>query len=694
MQRFFTEKFGSFSLLAGRSIWCTKNWMSRPRFIALLLALITLAAYLPVAHNDFLNFDDDDYITNNQLVQNGLTWAGIQWAFTTWHAGNWHPLTWLSHMLDCQLFGLNPGAQHFVNVLFHTANSVLLLILLFRLTADLWPSAFVAALFAWHPLHVESVAWLAERKDVLSTFFEFLALLAYTQFVRQTRTNPALRAPASGHYWLALFLFALALLAKPMVVTLPFILLLLDYWPLQRKSAAPASRSETFPILPLVLEKWPFFLLATVSSIVTFLAQRSGGLVITLHQFPLPARLDNTLLSYIQYLWKALWPAGLAVVYPMKSQFPWMSVAGAAVLLLAVSGSVWHVRRQCPYFMAGWFWFLGTLVPVIGLVQTGGQAMADRYTYVPMIGIFIMIAFGIKDLIARFRLRIAAPTAAAASLVLGGCLILTERQLSYWKNSESLFRHAATATKNNDMAYYCLGLALAEQHKWAEAMVAYRLVERLAPDRYEIHRNLGDALAETGKPDAALAEYREAVRLNPQNGPLYDRLGILLTRLGRYEEAMRQYQLALQFDPQKARPYYLMGRALLLSGHDADAVGKFDEALRADPDDLPTLVFLASLLASSENGRIRNGPNAVVFAEKANALAGGDQPMTLEVLAMAYAEAGRFPEAEQIEQRALQLAQTAGLPETNAMSQRLETYRSGRPYRQSFSNMPQDFLKN
>lgn len=683
----FYRKFHPFSPLAGRTILCTKIPMSRPRLIALLLALITLAAYLPAARNQFINFDDDDYITNNPMVQNGLTWADIQWAFTTWHAGNWHPLTWLSHMLDCELFGLNPGAQHFVNALFHTANSVLLLWLLFRMTGALWPSAFIAALFAWHPLHVESVAWLSERKDVLSTFFALLALLAYTRFVRQIRMITGLQASASGYYWLALFLFALGLMAKPMVVTLPFVLLLLDYWPLQRMPESEVSRPGFSKVLPLVLEKWPFFLLAAASGFITFLAQRSGGLVITLHQLPLPARLDNALLSYVRYLGKGLWPARLAVVYPLPHQLPWGEVAAAAVFLIVITGWVWHARRRCPYLPVGWFWFLGTLVPVIGLLQTGGQAMADRYTYIPMIGIFIAVTFGIRDLIARFQISTVA-TAVPAALVLGGCLVFTERQLSFWQNSESLFRHAVVATKDNDMAYYCLGLALAEQHKLNEALIEYRQAENLAPDRYETHRNVGDILAETGQPEEALAEYHEAILLSPKNQLLYDRLGILLTRLGRFDEAMYQYQLAVQLDPQDARPYYLMGRTLLMQGRDADAVGKFQEALRMEPNDLSTLLFLASVLASSQNAQIRDGTNAVVLAQKANALAGGDQPLMLEVLAMAYAEAGQFDDAQRTEQSAIQLAQAAGVQKTNTMNQRLDLYRAGRPYRESFSNLP------
>jgi tetratricopeptide (TPR) repeat protein len=673
--------------------------MSRPRLIALLLALITLVVYLPASRNSFVNFDDNDYVTNNQVVQNGLTWVGIKWAFTTWHAGNWHPLTWLSHMTDCELFGLNAGAQHYVNVLFHTANAVVLLLLLFRLTGALWPSAFVAALFAWHPLHVESIAWIAERKDVLSTFFEMLTLLAYARAVTSGRwqvTGTAsslsrVRCHESPFYWLALLFFALGLMAKPMLVTLPFLLLLLDYWPLQR---FPNFKLDVATVSRLALEKWPFFLLATASCIVTFLAQRKGGLVITLQQLPLDSRLGNALLSYARYLWKAVWPVKLAIVYPLQNQFPWTQAAAAAVFLMVITWFACRGHRRRPYLLVGWFWFLGTLIPVSGLVQTGGQAMADRYTYVPLIGIFIAVTFGIKDLIARFRIGIILP-AVAVGLILGNCLFLTVRQLSYWRDSESLFRHAVAATKDNDVAHYCLGLTLAEQRKLDAALVEYREAERLAPDRFQTHRNIGNLLDEAGNPDAALVEYCEAVRLNPKNPLLYDRLGFVLAELGRFNEAMNQYEQALRLDPGDPHPFYLMGKALLKQGRSVEAIDKFRQLLRLNPNDLQTLLFLARTFASDNNPEIRNGAEAVALAEKANGLTDGEQPFVLDTVATAYAEAGRFQDARQIEQRAIQLAQAAGLDETNAMLQRLELYKASQPYRETFTNAsPQKLPKN
>jgi tetratricopeptide (TPR) repeat protein len=695
------------STLAVRKNLIQKNPMSRPRLIGLLLALVTLVAYLPVVRDSFSNFDDGNYVTNNRTVQNGLTWAGIQWAFTTWDASNWHPLTWLSHMLDCELFGLNAGAQHYVNVLFHTANAVLLFLLLLRLTGlrpgtkagtsspppgALWPAAFVAALFAWHPLHVESVAWIAKRKNVLCTFFGLLTLLAYTRYVQNSESRSqtletegkrlptsVLGLPVSGFYWLALFFFALGLMAKPMLVTLPFVMLLLDYWPLQR-----------FPLfLRLALEKWPFFLLASASCVVTFIAQHNGGFVPTLQQVPLDLRLGNALLSYALYLGKVVWPAKLAVVYPMQSQLPWAGVAAAAVFLMVITWLAWRARQRCPYLLVGWLWFLGTLVPVIGLVQNYGEALSDRFTYIPLVGVFIAVAFGIKDLIARFQIGVV-PTAAAAGLVLVSCLVLSERQLSYWRNDETLFSHAIAITKNNSLAYGFLGDALGERGYQTEAIANYQEALRINPNYLPNHVHLAYYLLKTGKINEALVQYQEAVKLNPQAPILHVNLGELLVILGRFDEAMSQYEQAVQLNPDDPHPYYSMGIVLLQQGRYVEAVDNFRKALRLDPKDFEKLAALACVLASNENPQIRNGAEAVTLAERANMLTEGQQPFVLDTLAMAYAEAGRFQDAQKIEQRAIRIARAAALEATNAMLQRLELYQNHQPWRESylFTNAP------
>ncbi|HEY1717936.1 MAG TPA: tetratricopeptide repeat protein [Verrucomicrobiae bacterium] len=666
--------------------------MARPRLIALLLALITLAVYSPVLSHDFVNYDDPDYVSENHIVQNGLTWAGVKWAFTTWYASNWHPLTWLSHMMDCELFGLNAGAHHLTNVLFHTANAILLLALLLRLTGALWPSAFVAALFAWHPLHVESVAWISERKDVLSTFFGLLTLLSYTRFAEESKVQ----SPKSKvFYALALFFFALGLMAKPMLVTLPFVMLLLDYWPLKRvegyKLKIEGSKVERFqPLtfnLQLLTEKFPFFLLSSASCIVTFFAQRAGESVLSLRQYPLSLRLGNAPMSYALYLWKMIWPAKLAIIYPLQNHLPWAAVSSAVIFLIAVSWLAWRARRQFPWLPVGWFWFLGTLVPVIGLMQTGTQALADRYTYFPLIGIFIAVAWAAKDLIARFQIKIV-PPAAAAVLILAGCLILTEHQLGFWQNDETLFGHAVAVTENNDVARVNFGVALEKQGRDAEALANYREALRINPRSVQAHNNLANFLDDMGRPDEAFAEYQKALELNPRAPLAHDNLGTLLTELGRFDEAMNEYAQAARLDSSDPRPHYLTGKALLKQGRDAEAIPQFREALRLDPDDFQSLTFLARVLASDEDEKIRDGAQAVALAERANELTGGAQPFVLETLAMAYAENSRFNDAQQTEQNAVRLAEAANLKETNEMELRLQLYKTGRPWRESFKIAP------
>jgi tetratricopeptide (TPR) repeat protein len=657
--------------------------MSRSRLIALLLALTTLVVYLPVTRDSFLDYDDNDYVTNNQVVQKGLTFAGIKWAFTTWHAGNWHPLTWLSHMMDCELFGLNPGAHHFVNVVFHATNAVLLFMLLLRLTGALWPGAFVAALFALHPMHVESIAWVAERKDVLSTFFALLALLSYARYVKEN---------CRGSFWLALIFFALGLMAKPMLVTLPFVMLLLDYWPLNRVAdfqlkiavpTAPSVRPSTFSLLNL--EKWPFFLLTVISCVVTFFAQRHGDAVVSLEKVSLHYRLCNTLMSYGRYLLKMIWPADLTVMYPLPSNLSWMiaMAATSAAVLSVIFWFAWRARQTCPYLLVGWLWFLGTLVPVIGLVQVGSAALADRYTYFPFVGVFIAIAFGGRDLVVRFQIPKIIP-ATSAALVLAACSLLTENQLRYWRDSEALFTHAIALTKDNNVAHVNLGVALEQKGKLKEALAEYREAERLAPELFHIRNNLGNLLDTLGQPDAAQAEYREAIRLNPKAPFLHDGLGIVLVELGRFDEAMNEFTNAAQLDPAYPWPHFQMAKTLLNQGRDAEGVDQFREALRLDPENFQILAYIAHVLAADENPQVRDGKTALVLAAKANALTGGGQPLVLDALAMACAATGDFTNAQEVAQNAVNLATALKLKNIGPMQQRLELYKNHRPWRESF----------
>jgi Tfp pilus assembly protein PilF len=610
-------------------------------------------------------------------------------------------------MLDCELFGLNAGAQHDVNVLFHTANAVLLLLWLFRLTGRLWPSAFVAALFAWHPLHVESVAWISERKDVLSTFFELLALLAYTHFVLKSQAGNQksgtrrghvsicdFRPPTSGHYWLAVVCFALGLMAKPMLVTLPGVLLLLDYWPWQRLSndEVRGARSSVFKppfftFLRLVVEKWPFFLLAAVSCVLTFLAQHSAGAVVSLARAPLPYRLENVPVAYARYLLKMIWPARLAIFYPLH--FPsWPAVVLSLAVLVAISGLVWRMRRPCPYGLVGWLWFLGTLLPVIGLVQVGGAALADRYAYFPSVGIFLALTLGLRELAIRFRVP-QPRVAVAAGLGLLACLALTENQLRYWRDDVALFSHAIAVTKDNDMAYLNLGFALESEGQDAKALVAFRKAQSINPSRAETHNNVANLLDAASQSSEALAEYQIALRINPNYVAAHNNLGTLLVELGRFDEAMNQYAGAARLDPDDWHAPYLMGKALLRQGRDPEAIAHFQQALNLDPNNLKTLALLAQVLASDENPQVRDGSAAYTLASRANTLTGGAQPAMLDVLAMACAELNRFDDAQKAEQDALDFARAYDLTNDLAViGQRLQQYQNHQPLRQSFTNAP------
>ena len=689
--------------------------MFRPRLIGLLLALITLLAYLPASRDGFVNYDDQDYVTENSAVQKGLTWPGIKWAFTTSHASNWHPLTWLSHMADCELFALNPGAHHLVNVLFHTANVVLLFLLLLWLTGELWPAAFVAALFAWHPLHVESVAWISERKDVLSTFFALLTLLAYTRYAQHvtsalcqvTRTNstssPVTRLPAealakAGHpsrfYWLALIFFALGLMAKPMLVTLPFVMLLLDYWPLGR---IPDYQFRIPDLKRLTLEKWPFFLLASVSSLITFLVQRGGEAVVSLEIVPPVLRLENALTAYALYLLKTIWPVNLGVIYPLPRAIPWFAALAAVAVLISLSAAAWRTRKRSPYGLVGWLWFLGTLVPVIGLVQVGDAAMADRYTYFPLIGVFLAVAFGIRDLANRFQFPKPAVIAAAV-MFLAGCLVLTENQLRYWRDSESLFIHALAVTKDNYLAHLNLGTVFQKEGRLNEALAEYHEAARLSPGYFRVHSNLGSLLDDMGRPEEALAEYRLALRLKSNLPTLHDGMGIVLVELGRFDEAMSEFAGAARLDPAYPWPYFQMGKALLGQGRNAEAIDKLREALRINPDNYQILAYVARVLAANEKPEVRDGQTALVYAVKANVLSDGTLPFVLDALGMACAETGRFDDAQEAIERAINIATATGMKQDVAsMQQRLRLYQNHQPWHESFlstNTLPGDLPKN
>ena len=635
--------------------------MSRPRLIALLLALVTCAIYLPVGHYGFSAFDDNDCVSKNEVVQSGLTWSGVRWAFTTGRTGNWMPLTWISHMAVCQLFGLKPGAHHLVNVLFHAANAVLLLVLLLRLTNALWPSAFAAALFAWHPLHVESVAWIAERKDVLSTFFGLAALLAYTRYAQgRARVEGRESSAGSGSlaldplarrlvsakqcedgseaktarrwtldYFLALVFFALGLMSKPMLVTLPFVLLLLDYWPLGRvtsdkwRVAGPESRhtpsihQSINPLLRLLLEKLPFFGLAAVSCAVTCLGMQGGQHLRSAEQSPWGLRLANVPVSYARYLGKLVWPVDLAALYPMPAHWGFWPVGGSVALLLLLTLFVAGRARSAPWLLTGWLMFLGTLVPVIGIVPNGFQSIADRYTYIPSIGLFVAGVWAVAEFSVRWKFRaVLLPGAAVLALLV--CSSLTWLQAGYWRNSLTLWTHCVAVTRDNILARISLGNARLQAGQINEAMEQYREVLRLDPNQEHANLDLGAALAMTGqlqeatncfaralrsRPDwsgthlnlaralfelgdfsGALTHYAEAIRLDSNTVVAFTSLAGDLSARGKSDEAVRYYLEALRFNPADAEAHYHLGLEWLQRGRTDEAMASLREAVRLKPD--------------------------------------------------------------------------------------------------------------
>jgi len=489
------------------------KYFSRVRldyWVCLLLVVATLSVYWQVKDFEFVNYDDPLYLSENPHVREGLSCRSIIWAFTTIHAANWHPLTWLSHMLDVHLFGMNPGPHHLSNLQLHIANTLVLFFVFRLMTGALLRSAVIALLFALHPLHVESVAWVAERKDVLSTFFWMLTLLLYIWYVRR---------PAIPKYVAVFLCFSLGLMSKPMLVTVPIILLLLDYWPLGRfRGGALFDDKAALPgktVLFLVCEKIPFFILSAASAVVTIFAQQKGGTVSSLEVIPISVRIANALVSYVAYIGKMVWPTKLAVIYPYSHDLPLWQVAGAGLIILSISLMVFKVRWRQPFLVFGGLWYLVTLVPVIGLVQVGLQSMADRYTYVPIIGLFIMIVWGIPDKWFQHRFG-KAGLAAAASVILFTMIVATWVQVRYWKNSIALFEHA----------------------------------NKVVLDNYVIHNNLGNALARKGRLNDAFAHYSKAMSINPgKAADIHNNLGAALLVNGNIKEAIVQIRLSLQIDP-------------------------------------------------------------------------------------------------------------------------------------------------
>ena len=562
------------------------------RLIVLIIAVVTLAVFWRVSGHDFVAYDDVTYVTGNDHVRSGLTVKGLVWALTSTEAGNWHPLTWLSHMADVQFLGLAPGRHHLVNVVLHLANAALLFLVLRAFTGALLPSAIVAAFFALHPLHVESVSWVAERKDVLSTLFWLLTMGAYLGYVR---------GRTAGRYLVVVLLFALGLMAKPMLVTLPFLLVLLDWWPLGRFDLTRAStrHSTATPAAALagaLWEKLPLAALAAASCWVTIVAQQRGKAVVTSEVLPLGVRCANALVAYGRYLVKTFWPVDLAVFYPYPAAPPSLWRWGAALVVLAgITVFVVVRRRREPFLLVGWCWYLGTLVPVIGLVKVGAQFVADRYTYVPLIGIFIAAAWGVPLLCRSFaRGRLVLGTAVGTALAL--CVALSWLQVGTWLNSRTLFEHALRVNPDNWLAHNNLGTVLTNAGKADEAIAHYQEALRIKPDYDTAHYNYANVLVGRGRIDEAVNHYREAVRLNRNYIEAYDNLGTVLLRQGNLEEAQLMYHKVLEINPDQPEAHNNLGAVLLKQGRRANALPAFAAAVRLDPDFFRARVNLGLLL--------------------------------------------------------------------------------------------------
>jgi Flp pilus assembly protein TadD len=544
--------------------------MNRRLLPALLLAALVVLIYAQAGGHDFLVCDDDRYVYDNARVRGGLTADGVAWAFSSTETYNWHPLTWISHMADVSLFGLAPGPHHLVNVFLHAANAILLFLLLARLTGASWRSFFAAALFAVHPLHVEPVAWIAERKELLCACFFLLSLLAYERYARHGGT---------ARYLAVVILFVLSLLSKPMSVTLPFVLLLLDHWPLGRLALPETDR---LPVRRLLVEKIPFFLLSAAACLVTLLAQREGGSVVPLETIPFPWRVANALVSCATYLSQTLWPASLGVYYPHPGRnLPAWQVVASILLLASVSWAVFRERCRRPWLSTGWLWYLVMLLPVVGLIQVGGQARADRYTYLPLVGIFIAVSWLAADLSSGRSYKRMLPW--AGGLMVAALAATSWRQAGYWKDSVTLFSRAVEVAGENRFASFNLGFAYEKRGRLAEAMAQYREVLRLAPDDEETLYKMGVLHGRTGRLGEAVAFFRDAARVRPSDARAWRGLALALSETGRPEEAVAAYREAARLEPGNAATWNNLGAALEKLGRRQDAADAWRQALRIDP---------------------------------------------------------------------------------------------------------------
>jgi tetratricopeptide (TPR) repeat protein len=606
--------------------------------VCLFLAAITWLVFGQTLRHEFINYDDGEYVVRNAQINRGLTLEGIVWSFTHVHSSNWHPLTWISHMLDCQVYGLNPGGHHLSNVLLHAATAIMLFLVLRQMTGSFWRSAFVAALFAIHPLRVESVAWVAERKDMLSGLFFMLTLGAYVRYAR---------APWSPlRYGLVVFLFALGLMCKPMLVTMPFVLLLLDYWPLNRFATLPGQTGQRPQILRrLILEKLPLLGLGLASCVITLFAQTSSMAPVA--RISLPLRLSNAVVSYTDYLCQMFWPTDLAVLYPWEAaRLGTLNIVISIALLAGISVVVFVLRRR-GYLVAGWLWYLIMLGPVIGILQVGNQARADRYTYLPQIGLSVLITWAAVELCRGWHYR-RVLLAGLSSVILMALIFSARAQVSYWQNSETLWSHALACTTDNTVA----------------------------------EGNLGRALYDKGKAREAMVYFQNSLRIEPRQAPIHSSLGVFFLEMGRMNEAMAHLQTALEIEPKFGDAHYNLGNTYLQMGQAKEALVHYNKALESDPNDTQALNNMAWILATWPDALVRDAAKAVELAERADSLTRRASSMISATLAAAYAEAGRFAEALTTGRRALQLATAEGnAPRADSIRTQLETYQSGAAFR-------------
>jgi protein O-mannosyl-transferase len=599
------------------------------------LAILTWFVFGQTLRHDFVNYDDPRYVYQNTRITSGLNVSGLVWAFTHIHSENWHPLTTITHMLDCQLYGLNAGWHHLTNVLLHGAAAILLFFALQHMTGALWQSAFVAAVFTVHPLHVESVAWIAERKDVLSAVFFMLTMLVYVRYTR---------APSIGRYLIVAFMFALGLMSKPMLVTVPLVLLLLDYWPLVRIKGPKSDRGRQ--LLRLIAEKIPLLALAAGSSVVTFVAQQAA--VGWTEQLPIMARINNAIVTYVVYLGQMFWPAKLAPFYPHpENRLPSWEIVLALAVIIGITTVAVVLRKTAPYLITGWFWYVGMLVPVIGLVQVGWQGHADRYTYLPQIGLYIAGTWAVADLTASWR-RQRIALASAAMIVVGALAWRAWIETSYWRDSETLFTHALNVTKDNDVA----------------------------------QNNLGIVYLQRGQLDEAISRLQAAIDLRPENGPAHNNLAKALLQKGRIAEAMVHYRKFVEIEPTNVEARNILGTALIQQGRVKEAIEQWQEALAIEPENGNAASNLAWVFATCPEDSIRDGRRAVELAEKALRISGGKIPMIFRILAAAYAENGQFSQAIETAQHGADLATSQGNPGlASELQSNIALYEAERPLR-------------